>query len=208
MQKKKQFIAEAKFLRSFFYFDLVRNFGGVPLVLKQLSTTESLSVSRSSVADVYERIESDLKEVSSSLPYKSEMSYESGRANKGMAQALLAKAYLYQNKFDEAYLYADSVIRFGGYELEDDFNNVWSANDNSKEAIFEIQTSSNQSFTLGNPCPIITGARGVMPVGLGEHLLVICKELLKKQVTKYEEEQLLLYQESLLLANLMLYRSR
>ena len=91
LQKKKQFIAEAKFLRSFFYFDLVRNFGGVPLVLKQLSTTESLSVSRSSVADVYERIESDLKEVSSSLPYKSEMSYESGRANKGMAQALLAK---------------------------------------------------------------------------------------------------------------------
>lgn len=160
LQKKKQFIAEAKFLRSFFYFDLVRNFGGVPLVLKQLSTTESLSVSRSSVADVYERIESDLKEVSSSLPYKSEMSYESGRANKGMAQALLAKAYLYQNKFDEAYLYADSVIRFGGYELEDDFNNVWSANDNSKEAIFEIQTSSNQSFTLGNPCPVITGARG------------------------------------------------
>lgn len=158
-KKKKQFLAEARFLRGFFYFDLVRNFGGVPLVLKQLGITESLSIPRSSTKEVYEKIEEDLKVASTILPYKSKMDYASGRINKGIAQALLAKVCLYQEKYDEAYLYADSVIQFGGYQLESDFINVWSANDNSKESIFEIQTSDNQSFTLGNPCAVITGSR-------------------------------------------------
>lgn len=158
-EKKEQYLAEMKFLRAFFYFDLVRNFGGVPLVLNQLSTSEAKQVPRSSASEVYSQIEKDLVYSSAFLPYKNEAKYESGRINKGIAQSLLCKAYLYQDKFDEAYVMADSVINYGGYELEPDFNNVWSANDNSKEAIFEIQTISDQKFTLGNPCPVITGSR-------------------------------------------------
>lgn len=157
--KKQQFIAEAKYLRGFFYFDLVKNFGGVPLILTPISITESLSIPRSSKEDVYKAIEEDLKSASVSLPYKSEMTYSSGRANKGMAQALLSKAFLYQEKYDDAYLYADSVINYGGYKLENDFNDVWSSKDNSSEAIIEIQTSNDQTYALGNPCSVITGSR-------------------------------------------------
>ncbi|MFI3262658.1 MAG: RagB/SusD family nutrient uptake outer membrane protein [Rikenellaceae bacterium] len=157
---KAQYIAELKVLRAFFYFDLVKNFGGVPLVLKRLSTSESLSYSRSSVSEVYASIEQDLLDAAEVLPYKNSVSYGTGRMNKGIIEALLTKAYLYQEKYDEAYEMALSVINNGGYALEADFNNVWSANDNSSEAIFEIQTSDTQEFVLGNPCPVITGARG------------------------------------------------
>lgn len=158
-EKKNQYLAEARFLRAFFYFDLVRNFGGVPLVLKQLSTSESLTTPRNTAKEVYEQIENDLKIASNSLPYKDKMTYESGRINKGIAQTLLSKVYLYQEKYDDAFIMTDSVIQYGGYKLESDFNNVWSSNNDSKEAIFEIQTADNQMFTLGNPCPVITGSR-------------------------------------------------
>lgn len=157
---KAQYVAELKALRAYFYFELVKSFGGVPLVLKQISTSESLTLARNTVEEVYAAIETDLLEAREVLPYKSGVTYGTGRMNKGIIEALLAKIYLYQEKFDESYDMALSVITNGGYALESDFNNVWSKYDNSSEAIFEIQTSDTQEFYLGNPCSVVTGARG------------------------------------------------
>ncbi len=157
--KKNQFIAEAKFLRAYFFFELVKNFGGVPLTLTTLEPNETISFPRSTAAEVYAQIESDLKDAIEVLPYKANMDYPSGRANKGMAEALLGKVYLYQEKYNDAYTVLGNVITNGGYDLEADFNNVWSKNDNSIEAIFEVQTSSDLSYTLGNSMPVLTGSR-------------------------------------------------
>lgn len=156
---KNRLIAECKFLRGYFYFDLVKNFGGVPLVLRTLAPNELHDVERSCAEQIYKQIKDDLKDAAKVLPYKKDMDYESGRANRGMAEALLAKVHLYCEEWQEAYDAAKRVIDYGGYALEKDFMNVWSQKDNSPEAIFEIQTSSNPTYTLGCSLPVITGCR-------------------------------------------------
>lgn len=158
-QERTQYLAEMKFMRAFLYFDLVRNFGGVPIVLHQLTVSESREVSRSSASEVYAQIESDLQYAIDHLDYKADVDYANNRANRGMAEALLAKAYIYQEKFSDAYDTAVSVINNGGYTLEANFGDVWSKSDNSTEAIIEIQTSDSQDYALGNPCPVVTGHR-------------------------------------------------
>lgn len=156
--KKQQLIAEMKFLRGYFYFELVKNFGGVPLVLTNLNPEEVTKVPRSTKEEVYAQIEKDLTDALV-LPVKSKMDYDSGRANNGMVRSLLAKVYLYQEKYKEAHEQLTEVIASKEYDLETDFNNVWSDKDNSIEAIFEIQTSSDKTYGLGNSLPVVTGSR-------------------------------------------------
>lgn len=157
--KKNQYLSELKCMRAFFYFELVRNFGGVPLVTKNLGVSEYLQVARSSAVECYAQVEEDLKFAAEHLPYAHEATYASGRMNKGVAQALLTKVYLYQDKYSEAYAMAQNVINNGGYELEADFNNVWSTSGSNKEGIFVIQSSDDQAFKLGNPLSVVTGSR-------------------------------------------------
>ena len=97
---KARYIGEAQFLRALYYFDLVRAFGGVPLVI---DTNPDFKLPRSEKSAVYDLIIDDLSSAIASLPHKKEYaSNDLGRANKDAAKALLAKVYIFNNRFAEA----------------------------------------------------------------------------------------------------------
>lgn len=95
---KARFTAEAKALRGYYYFNLVRLFRNVPLLLAPLSTAEIYEVTQATPAEIYTQIEKDLSEAIVDLPNSIALSTEAGRMNKGAGQALLGKVYLYNNK--------------------------------------------------------------------------------------------------------------
>lgn len=156
---RNRLVAECKFLRGYFYFDLVKNFGGVPLILRTYSPNELNGVTRAGAEEIYAQVKKDIEEAAEVLPYKAGMDYESGRANRGMAKALLAKVYLYCEEWRKSFDAAKDVIDNGGYRLEANFLDVWSQKDGSPEAVFEIQTNSNPTYTLGCSLPVLTGSR-------------------------------------------------
>lgn len=141
---KKRFIAELKFLRAWCYFDLVRNWGGVPIVLSVLSPETHLP--RNTVAEVYTLIVNDLKECAAVLPRKSDYpAADKYRASRGAAQTLLAKTYLYMEDWANAETTANLVIDDGEYDLEPAFGTLWGYTyKNGIESIFEIQNGSSQ----------------------------------------------------------------
>jgi starch-binding outer membrane protein, SusD/RagB family len=130
-------IGEAKFLRGFYYFTLVQQFGGVPVLTvspKDLTT----EFPRATVAQVYDRIITDLREAGPALPWKyAGGSADFGRATRAASYHFLAKAYLTRGSavtdargqqgtdMDNAILFADSVIRFSAHALESNFGNLF-----------------------------------------------------------------------------------
>ena len=170
--KKEQYLGEASFLRAFFYFDLVRNFGGVPIVSSYNEILEPSinDKTRSSVEDVYSFIEGDLLEAIKKLPLKSEYSSSDlGRATKGAAQSLLAKVYLFQEKWKEAQDMAYEVIKSGEYSLEVDFADIYRVgNAHGVESIFEVEYINNPNFNeIGGQLSITNGSRGDRGWGWG-----------------------------------------
>lgn len=107
-----RYIAEAKFLRALAYFDLVRNWGGIPL-RTELNVRET-DVPKSTVEEVYDFIVADLLEAESNLP---EEPAHIGRPTRYAAKTLLADVYLNLNRFDEARDLADEVIQSGKFSL-------------------------------------------------------------------------------------------
>ena len=158
---KNRLIGEARFLRGYFYFELVRNFGGVPLVTSFLLPEEIQGITRASAEDVYKFIEDDLKAAADALPKRSEYATtDMGRATSGAALGLLGKVYLYQEKWQEAHDVLKTVIDSKEYELLDNFGDVWSVDhNNSKESLFEVQYMYDGTYSLGGSLTIITGAR-------------------------------------------------
>ncbi|WP_312900930.1 RagB/SusD family nutrient uptake outer membrane protein [Chryseobacterium taichungense] len=99
---KNRFISEAKVLRSLYYFDLVRMFGNIPLILKPFSATDDFyNVPQASKAAVYAQIESDILAAIPNLPM-TVSGDQRGRLTQGAAKALLGKIYLFDNKKAEA----------------------------------------------------------------------------------------------------------
>lgn len=139
--------------------DLVGNFGGVPLVLKMLSSND-MNLGRSSKEEIYQQIENDLK----SAVHMVNTTYGSegkGRATVWTCTALLARVSLYQGKWKEAYHYADTTIMNSGCKLEPDFLDIWNVNNhNGIESLIEVQTSSEVGKILGNPLSTLCGGRG------------------------------------------------
>lgn len=159
--KKARLIAEAKFLRAFYYFELVKNFGGVPIVEDFLMPDEIQGITRSSADEVYDFIEKDLKDAAEVLPQRSEQSEsEIGRATRGAALGYLGKVYVYQSKWDEAKMALKNVIEEKEYRLLDNFGDVWDIDhDNSAESLFEVQFTYDGVYALGGSLSIITGNR-------------------------------------------------
>lgn len=143
-EDKKRFLSELKFLRAWAYLDLVRNWGGVPLVLKIYPPTTHIP--RATAKEVYDQLILDLKEAANILPRKSAWpSADKFRASKGAALALLAKVYLYTEDWANAEAAASQVIALGDYNLEASFGDLWSYNyKNGIESVFEIQNASSQ----------------------------------------------------------------
>jgi starch-binding outer membrane protein, SusD/RagB family len=100
--EKARFIAEAKALRATYYFNLVRMFKNIPLLVEPLAASDIYNVTQATSQAVYEQIEKDLTEAIAVLPASVNLGTEAGRFTKGAAQAMLGKVYLYDNKKAEA----------------------------------------------------------------------------------------------------------
>lgn len=100
--EKARFTAETKALRAIYYFNLVRMFKNIPLILVPLGTTDIYQVTQAAPADVYTQIEKDLTESITDLPGTVTLTSEVGRLNKGAAQAMLGKVLLYNGKGAQA----------------------------------------------------------------------------------------------------------
>ena len=107
-----KYVAEAKFLRAYNYFWLVRNWGGVPI--RTEATLTEPNVKRSTADEVYNLIISDLKEAETNLPDKGA---QVGRATKWAVKAALAEVYFTRNQYAEARDKADEIIKSGQFSL-------------------------------------------------------------------------------------------
>ncbi|BAV08900.1 Starch-binding associating with outer membrane [Filimonas lacunae] len=149
---RKRLIAEAKALRAYNYFELVTLWGDVPLVLADIAPEDYTKTKRSPKADIYAQIVKDLQEAIPVLPVKS--GYAAGdkfRMSKGAAQALLGKAYLYQEKWTDAATQFDLVINSGEYNLAPSVAAVFArSGEFGIESLFEISYSETQSYDWGN----------------------------------------------------------
>lgn len=175
---KTRFEAELKFLRGYFYFDLIRFFKNIPLLTKTVSPDEMYSIVQAPPADVFAQIEADILAAIPNLPPSVPTATEGGRATKGAAIALLGKVYLQQEKFGEAAAQFAEVngtpggANQFGYALVPDFGDLWKSAPEFKfnsESIFE-RSHTNRSngnwgsngfgSTEGNILNIMVGPRG------------------------------------------------
>lgn len=149
--KKRQIVAEAKCLRAYYYFDLVSLFGGVPLVLDEL-TPDQYNQSRASVADVYAQIEKDLNEAIPDLPLKSELNTaDRYKVTKGTAYSILGKAYLYQEKWSDAVDAFSTVISSGEYHLDPSYAHLFTKDGEfGSGSILEASYTNKASYDWGN----------------------------------------------------------
>jgi len=178
---KNALIAEARFLRAYFYFNLVRLYGGVPLLDKVPSISEANDdkyQTRATADEIYKFITSDLDFAVTNLPEKN--ATDIGRANKSAAQALEAKVYLYLKDYQKAYDLSKAVINSGNYSLVKDYSLIWrqkpvgtDGGNNNVESIFEIQAGINKSCTAAinqytvSQGPRAGGKRGWADLGFG-----------------------------------------
>lgn len=162
---KTQILAEARFLRAFYYFQLVKYFGDVPLVIDQrLGVDELGQVARSTTVDVYDQIETDLEYAQANLEWTNPIK---GRVTKGAALALLGKTLLYQDRFTEAATKLDEVINSGNYGLVDDYGSMFTvSNEGHSETVFDIEYSGLEGGSYdclicleGNAAPGFHGIR-------------------------------------------------
>lgn len=137
---KDALYGEVYFLRAYYYFNLVKFFGDVPLFTdKRLAITDSRTLKRSPKVEVYTQIELDLKNAIAVLP---PTPAQPGRVTKYAAQALLGKVLLYEGKFDEAAAMLENVVN-GPYTLVSNFGNIFlQSGENGPESVFEIQYSN------------------------------------------------------------------
>lgn len=142
---KIRIMGETKFLRALYYFNLVNIFGGVPVITKPLSPAEA-NVPRNSIIEVYKQIETDLLAAIAALPLSKDLAVaEKGRATKGSAQTLLARAYLFQGNYTDAAKLSLDVINSNQYILTPGAagfrTNFLIRGENGPESIFEVQYS-------------------------------------------------------------------
>jgi len=145
---RNRYVGEARFLRGLFYFDLVRAWGGVPLVT---TTNPPLHLGKDTTQDIYNLIISDLQYAETYLTKRSELiSTDRGRATSGAAEALLARVYLFQNDFVNAEKYALKVIQSNEYSLEPRFIDATGVNgNNGVESIFEVGALGVEDYNGG-----------------------------------------------------------
>lgn len=187
---RRTYEAEARFLRAFLYFDMVRLWGNIPLLTE--ASRENLP--QADPAEVYKVIAEDLKFAADSLeaiPYSAQDPGTYGRATKWSAEALLARVYLYYTGYydqsdlvgvvsrAEALAYLEDLIANGGFSLLDNYADLWPAasvenyaGENNQETVFAIKytyTSDYNGNTDGNHWMVMFGMReqSAYPYGNG-----------------------------------------
>lgn len=174
---KNRWIGEVRFIRGYYYFNLVRLFGGVPLVSRvPLSADDANSdpkfQTRATASEIYSFLKEDLQFAADNTPLRN--ATQKGRINKGTAQSLLAKVYLYEKNWQKVFELTQAVIQSGQYALLQNYEQIWrQAGDNSSESIFEIQTGvfNNSDFGVNGYCvwqgPRVGGKGGWTDLGFG-----------------------------------------
>ncbi len=162
---RNRYVAEARFLRGLFYFDLVRAWGGVPLIT---SLNPPLKMARATKEEIYDLIISDLQYATKNLIEKSDqLSDDISRVTKGAARSLLAKVFLFQGDFVNAEKYALEVIISDEYELEAVFADANSkTGEHGMESIFEVGALEVEG-SGGNQYANTQGVRGSPNRGWG-----------------------------------------
>lgn len=147
---KSRIIAEAKFLRAYYYFLLINIYGDVPVVLEPKIASE-LQIAPTVVSGIYEQIIKDCKEAQEVLPVSHSLN-EVGRATKGAAAALLVKSYIFQKKWKEALEVAIPLTEAPySYALMPNYQHNFNVDyENNAESIFEYQHLSRQNPFSGN----------------------------------------------------------
>lgn len=159
---KNQIIAEARFLRAYYQFELVKWFGGIPMKGDaRFAPGDEKSIPRSSISEVYTSIQNDLIYAAANL---SPIASQKGRATSGAALALLGKAYLYDKKYDLAAATFDKLIATGNYRLVKatdltpqqitsgltPFGSIFEeAGENGPESVFEVQYTDVEGASYG-----------------------------------------------------------
>ncbi|MDB5273983.1 MAG: RagB/SusD family nutrient uptake outer membrane protein [Chitinophagaceae bacterium] len=160
---QKRYIAECKFLRALYYFNLVRLYGDVPLILEDQNVfdNDAIQVPRNPAADVYTQIIADLNAAAVDLP-ATYAAADAGRATKGAAIALLSKVYLTQKNWAAAATAAETVIGSGTYGLFSNYSQVFlPANKNGIEHVFSAQYKANSQGQGNGNAP--RGMRSAVP---------------------------------------------
>lgn len=136
--EKDRWIAEARFLRGYFYYNLVRSFGGVPKIDKVPVTEQEISNTyvRASADEIWDLIESDFQ-AATVLP--NQQLVDLGRATSDAARAFLAKTALYRKKWSTTLSYCEALISSGKYSLMADYSHIWrEIGEFSEESIWEV----------------------------------------------------------------------
>lgn len=162
---KKRLEGEARFLRAFYYFDLVRWFGKVPLIDKTVSASEALNIQRSNVADVYNLILSDLAFAGTHLPDAYPVAADKGRATRFAAKGIQALVHMTRsgptygidgpgmglNEWDKALVLLNEVIASGKYSFGNSYANIFSyTNENNSEVVFDVQYATGLNPVMGS----------------------------------------------------------
>lgn len=149
---KARFAAEAKVLRAYYYFNLVRMFKNIPLILHPLGASEIYSVTQANPVDVYAQIENDLTSSMADLPATVVVATDGGRITQGSAHAILGKVYLYEGKNAQAASELALVngtpggVSQFGYSLLGNFNDLWVfSNRFNSESVLEVAHSAQGS---------------------------------------------------------------
>lgn len=162
--------AQAKFLRGYAYFMMVRLFGRVPII-DSVTTSKvgGANIPQSSPAQVYAFIESDLQFAASNLLPSYDAKFI-GRITQGAANGLLAKVYLTEKKYAIAMITANLVMKSGQYDLSTPYTKIFEeAGENSKESVFEVQATATaaEPIAFGSQYAQVQGIRGTNEWDLG-----------------------------------------
>ena len=165
---RERLVAENRFLRGYFYFNLVRWFGGVPLITEPLNSDE-YEQPRASADEVYAQIVADLEAAADVLPTKSAYpDADLGRATRGAANGLLAKVHLTRENWGEALSRAEDVINGGEYALLPDYNRIFlPEGEHSSGSIFEVGAVALGTLNGGSQFNEVQGVRGTPNLGWG-----------------------------------------
>jgi starch-binding outer membrane protein, SusD/RagB family len=158
---KNRLLGEARFLRGLYYFNMVRFFGGVPKIITVPLPSEGNSDAlntRVTAAEIYNVVFDDFQFAVDNLPLKDAAATQIGRANKGAAQAYLAKAYMYKQNWQKVFDLTNAIITSGKYSLVSDYNFIFreravagQGGTNNSESIFEVQTGANVNTNAVSP---------------------------------------------------------
>lgn len=138
---KDRVTAEARFVRAFQYFDLARRYGDVPLItkLQSFDNIDSLMVSRTPVAQVYDYVGNELTAIADQLPSVADLAAaELGRVTREAAWALNGRNLLYAKNYARSAEFSKKVMDASLYQLNSSYANLFQSHGGDKEVIFEV----------------------------------------------------------------------